>query len=58
MKGETDVLVRNMLRDRVMRWLAGWCRCICREAPDGTMCQLCGHAHSTPAKHVPIGGSR
>lgn len=36
---------RAELLKRVNYWLAPWCRCICREAPDGTMCKLCGHAH-------------
>ena len=33
------------LLERVNEYLSGWCRCICREHPDGTMCKLCGHSH-------------
>jgi hypothetical protein len=37
--------VSKGLNDLMLMWMAPWCKCICRVAPDGTMCKLCGHAH-------------
>lgn len=45
-----------MTRDEIIEFIQQrwplWCRCICRECPDGTMCLLCGHAHE-PKRDLP-----
>jgi hypothetical protein len=38
--------VSKGLNDLMLMWMAPWCKCICRVAPDGTTCKLCGHAHA------------